>query len=744
MGRPLFVSLITLLISELVPITSQYPSYLKHEECRWDEMNSLDCSFTGITALPNYSILWSTKMEGLNPRTFIHSIKQVNLSNNAISELSLGVFYNFTELEMLNFNDNDIFSVLFNMNVRNRSEKFLQSLKTLLLERNQLSAIPKGLGKLHSLQTLSLAGNNISQLQQDDFTNCTKLKRIDLGSNAIYKIHPNAFSDVTELQVVILSSNALVTITPMAFLYIHMLQAEIDLSNNPWACDCGTVSLERLSPLLPKDLMKQWNLTCSTPPRRTLTHLLTTDDSHYACDLLIDDSVFIKGIILPAGETAVLLCDLPGTLGNQRTFWWTPQGIVSEEHHDPHCYMNQEKNLLLHSPFTSEEGLYVCFSNDIQRLAAYQVYVLQDIPQVLRRSPRYIETRETRMRTEGDFALAVALSVIITFLCSFCLGVFLRPLFEKLWRKHCKKKTSKDQQSDIVYENTGYTEDRPSVGNFSNTDVNSLESLTQHNKISLGQDILVHEYDIPEAVTSVNETTVVIKPLRFPKFVVANNEFRRPYIVKSKKNKHLVPKDDSKISQNPTQVTEGMTDTEQHTYKADSRMYKDETDGQPLAQGSNHVKASHHRKEKIYAYSSDSQLSISDDGSLFSVSLSNSLSDGSETIDMHSNNVDRHHKSSKGSQHKYRSNDADEVETHISPYSASLQTRDTDAQFQNVPFVHFYDKLNIGKKLTFFYHGTSAKSTKDAIDGTIVPAVDGDSNKNDSIRQWLDDITEKI
>ncbi|XP_017950986.2 leucine-rich repeat-containing protein 66 [Xenopus tropicalis] len=711
-----------LLVSELVPITRQYPAFLKYSECRGDKIHSLDCSFTGITALPSYSVLWSPKMEGLNPETFIRSMKHINLSNNAISELHLGIFYNCSELEILHFNDNHIISVLFDIILTKNSEEFLRSLKTLSVERNQLSAVPKGFGKLNSLQTLSLAGNRISQIQQDDFANCTKLKRIDLGSNAVYKIHPNAFSDVTELQVLKLSSNALVTITPMAFLYIHMLQAEIDLSNNPWACDCGIIFLERLSLLLPKDLIKQWNLACSTPPARTLLHLLTTDDSHSTCDLLIDDSVFIKGIILPAGETAILHCNLPGTLGRERTFWWTPQGIVSEEHHDPRYSMNKEKNLLLHSPENSEEGLYVCFFNNVQRGAVYQVYVQQDVPHVLRRSPRYIESRNTRMRTEGDFALAVTLSVIITFLCSFCLGVFLRPFFEKLWRKHCNKKNNKDQPSDVVYENTGYTEE----SNVSNTNGNDgKDYIPRQNEIPLGQDILVHKEG-----TCADEITVLIKPLCYPVFVVANDEFTRPMIVKSKKSKHLFPKDTSKISQHPTQVKEGMTDTEHHTNKEDLSTYKDEINGQPPAQDSNRVNAPHRHKEKIYAPSSDSELSISDDGSLFSFSRSNSLSEGSETLEVHSDTKDSQLKLSKDSLHEYcRSDDSDEGET--------------DDQVQYFPFVRFYDKRDIGKKLTFYYCETSAKNAGDANDGPILPTMDGNSLNNTDILEWLKTTSEE-
>ncbi|CAM5108864.1 unnamed protein product, partial [Eretmochelys imbricata] len=58
-----------------------------------------------------------------------------------------------------------------------------------------------GLGKLQSLQSLHLSSNEISQIDQSDFQDCSQLRNIYLQTNKISKIHPGAFKNLKNLQV---------------------------------------------------------------------------------------------------------------------------------------------------------------------------------------------------------------------------------------------------------------------------------------------------------------------------------------------------------------------------------------------------------------------------------------------------------------------------------------------------------------------------------------------------------------
>ncbi|CAJ0945454.1 unnamed protein product [Ranitomeya imitator] len=198
--------------------------------CHWDHVYSLRCTSAGIT---NLQELQKSPSWPRAPR-FLKTMKHINLSNNRISSFHLNIFYKFSSLETLNISNNYISMISINYEQEGK-DVTLVSLKSLVIDRNRLTFVPKGLGKLTSLQTLQLSANSILRIQRDDFANCTQLQNLDLRDNRIHKIDPDAFRDLRNLQILRLSNNALVSITPLVFLYSHVLRADIDLSYNRWA-----------------------------------------------------------------------------------------------------------------------------------------------------------------------------------------------------------------------------------------------------------------------------------------------------------------------------------------------------------------------------------------------------------------------------------------------------------------------------------------------------------------------------
>uniref|UniRef100_A0A8C5MD60 Ig-like domain-containing protein n=1 Tax=Leptobrachium leishanense TaxID=445787 RepID=A0A8C5MD60_9ANUR len=459
----LFFGLIGLVSCHLAGSTeAQAAPFISHfSKCQWDNEHSLICSFAGIIDLPSHGIehYFRSKMLLFKPIIPLRTVKHIDLSNNEMLTFHGSIFCNFSSLETLNLSTNFIHDVSLDANHsldgNDKTEaKSLPELRTLLLDRNRLRSVPQGIGNLRSLQTLSVSYNRIIRISQNDFANCTELKTIELGENRICEIHPDAFRYTRKLQVLSLRGNALTTITPMVFIFSHVLHANHDLSDNPWVCDCRMRDLKHVLSFVSMALSRDWGFICSSPPSTKGKHLLSMEDFTSTCERSADSTNPTR-IPIKAGKPTLLPCDVNRT-SNDKVSWWTPQGPIFEKLQDPSRYMDNRKSLILTVTSRADEGLYLCVSEVTQQRITYEVHFhVED--QSTRRSPRNVGVETTQVWSQQDFTLAVCLSVIITFICAFCLGVFVRPFLDLLWKKRLKKKTKKEDQA-AVYENEGFTD----------------------------------------------------------------------------------------------------------------------------------------------------------------------------------------------------------------------------------------------------------------------------------------------
>ncbi|KFV66472.1 Leucine-rich repeat-containing protein 66, partial [Dryobates pubescens] len=220
-------------------------------DCWWDGKLLLNCSLTGVSALPEDipQTAVTADFSYNNIKTFLcpdgrdeeWMLKHLNLSNNLLSELTLTACRSLPGLETLNLNGNAIHTLTLDIPTpahgSNRGGKvgyLLPALKVLSVEGNKLNRVPRGLGLLQSLQTVHLTANGIEQIELNDFQNCSQLKDINLRKNNIAEIHPDAFRDLHKLQVVDLRDNALTTPLPQIFLTLNFFQLEVDLSGKAW------------------------------------------------------------------------------------------------------------------------------------------------------------------------------------------------------------------------------------------------------------------------------------------------------------------------------------------------------------------------------------------------------------------------------------------------------------------------------------------------------------------------------
>ncbi|NXV26896.1 LRC66 protein, partial [Rissa tridactyla] len=220
--------------------------------CRWDVEFSVNCSFTGISTIPedtsqtaitaDFSYNNIKTFRCADGRSEEWMLKHLNLSNNLISELSLTTCRNLPVLETLNLDGNAIRTLALDVptpahgsQTYGKVHRLLPALKVLSVERNNLNRVPRGLGRLQSLQTVRLSSNGIGQIDASDFQNCSQLKDIHLQNNKITKIHPDAFRDLNKLQVVVdLRENALATPLPQILISLNFFRLEVGLSNNAW------------------------------------------------------------------------------------------------------------------------------------------------------------------------------------------------------------------------------------------------------------------------------------------------------------------------------------------------------------------------------------------------------------------------------------------------------------------------------------------------------------------------------
>uniref|UniRef100_H0XUD7 Leucine rich repeat containing 66 n=2 Tax=Otolemur garnettii TaxID=30611 RepID=H0XUD7_OTOGA len=399
---------------------SSRSSVLLHPECQWSEYLPTNCSFTRKHEMPVDTSQTAATLEiSLNFfRVLLQShkkkewkIKHLDLSNNLISKITLSPLAYLHTLEMLNLSNNAIHSISLHLPrpksswmKRHKSsvETGLPFLKVLILQRNKLSDTPKGLWKLKSLQSLDLSFNGITQIGFSDFHKCLQLESLYLKGNKIFKLHPGAFKDLKKLQIVDLSNNALTAIPPMMTMALELPHLEVDLADNPWHCDNSMAAFQKV---ISESWRENWNVICN------------------------------KSIGNEVADPGAPGSPIPGEPRTRRSSSaWSTAGTPGGRGH-----------LRVPTPGQQAPG---------------SAGVGEE------RSPRPGRRRRARDApgeegARGDLALAVCLSVFVTFLVAFCLGAFARPYVDTLWHQRCRRR---GPGSDLAYCNAGFSDYNAAAG----------------------------------------------------------------------------------------------------------------------------------------------------------------------------------------------------------------------------------------------------------------------------------------
>ncbi|XP_028636622.1 leucine-rich repeat-containing protein 66 [Grammomys surdaster] len=346
-------------------------------------------------------------------------IKHLDLSNHRIWKLTLAPLAHAHALELLNLSNNAIHTLWLDLPLppsseqkhhRSRSLGQLPQLKVLILQRNQLSGTPKGLWKLKSLQSLDLSFNRIVHIGLSDFRGCRQLESIYLKSNKIRTVHPEAFKGLKNLQVVDLRNNALTTLMPIVTIALELPHLELGLADNPWQCGESNTSFQNITSASWREM---WNAVCNVSvekekPYVETPHIRISRDTH-----------------LPRSPPSHL------------------KSLVQSKAEWPQAGMD------MHLSTLGKEAQVG--SGDLKGMWPQSLTELRDS------QDEHVIGRDGHK--PPDLALAICLSVLITFVVAFWMGVFARPYMDRLrlqLQLRQQRRLNKRHGSDNAYSNEGF------------------------------------------------------------------------------------------------------------------------------------------------------------------------------------------------------------------------------------------------------------------------------------------------
>ncbi|KAM6465542.1 leucine-rich alpha-2-glycoprotein [Liasis olivaceus] len=206
-------------------------------------------------------------------------LQELHLSGNRLKTLPSGLFRNLPELQVLDLSRNlledlppELFTNATSLRQLSISEnqlaelhpswfETLEQLKFLVLDHNQLKEVPSScFRKLKKLTSLDLSFNLLHHLSPEMFTGLENVDRLILESNPIGCIAPKTFHVIPRLSMLSLANASLTHIPAGLFESLEYLELldlssneltslgmpflnptpklSLDLSGNPWACDC--------------------------------------------------------------------------------------------------------------------------------------------------------------------------------------------------------------------------------------------------------------------------------------------------------------------------------------------------------------------------------------------------------------------------------------------------------------------------------------------------------------------------
>lgn len=208
------------------------------------------------------------------------SLRQLALGGNRLTTLRPSWFQPLQLLEFLDMSNNQLEDVppsCFNK---------LKNLTTLQLSQNSLHTLsPQMLDGVPHLEKLDLEGNQLQSIGNNTFQAVPHLKFIFLQNNSLTKLPAEIFKPLDHFELLDMSFNQLTSWEPQFSSKVTTLS--LDLSRNPWVCDCHLISLlnELKHPSI--SLYSKQETLCATPKSFQGQPLMSVDVTKFdSCPVL--------------------------------------------------------------------------------------------------------------------------------------------------------------------------------------------------------------------------------------------------------------------------------------------------------------------------------------------------------------------------------------------------------------------------------------------------------------------------
>lgn len=194
---------------------------------------------------------------GSHAFTGLWSLRVLMLSNSQIQEIQPLAFFSLSFLEKLDLSWNQLpslpvdfstsLSALKELRLEHNSLHYisgysferLDNMEKMDLSYNQLTSVGPGVFKgLSRLRQLYLNNNRLIVVQQGSLDMLPTLEVLQLSNNNISQIEGEALAPLYSLAVLALDGNNLQHLKFKTFISLHTTATHIQLSGNPWSCDC--------------------------------------------------------------------------------------------------------------------------------------------------------------------------------------------------------------------------------------------------------------------------------------------------------------------------------------------------------------------------------------------------------------------------------------------------------------------------------------------------------------------------